>query len=81
MHKIFIKKNYLCCHIGDSVIPKKGKLPVLKILQRHHFSSVLKRMSVVAGYTLPGSSENHYIVTVKGAPETIKNMVRIYIIS
>lgn len=38
-------------------------------------------MSVVAGYTSSGSSENHYIVTVKGAPETIKNMVRIYIIS
>ncbi|XP_047359272.1 endoplasmic reticulum transmembrane helix translocase isoform X2 [Vespa velutina] len=60
---------------SDSVIPKKGKSPVLKILQRHHFSSALKRMSVVAGYTSPGSSENHYIVTVKGAPETIKNML------
>ncbi|KAL2732695.1 endoplasmic reticulum transmembrane helix translocase isoform X1 [Vespula maculifrons] len=60
---------------SDSVIPKKGKSPVLKILQRHHFSSALKRMSVVAGYTSSGSSENQYIVTVKGAPETVKNML------
>ncbi|XP_043502846.1 endoplasmic reticulum transmembrane helix translocase [Polistes fuscatus] len=60
---------------SDSVIPKKGKSPVLKILQRYHFSSALKRMSVVAGYTTPGSSENNYIVTVKGAPETVKNML------
>lgn len=72
--------NLLYFVIGDSVIPKKGKSSVLKIVQRHHFSSALKRMSVVAGYTLPGSSENHYIVTVKGAPETVKHMVRIYVI-
>ncbi|XP_046606219.1 endoplasmic reticulum transmembrane helix translocase [Neodiprion virginianus] len=59
---------------GDVVITKKGKNPGLKIFQRHHFSSALKRMSVVAGYITPGSTEPHYIVTVKGAPETLKSM-------
>lgn len=59
---------------SEAVIPKKGKSPVLKIMQRHHFSSTLKRMSVVSGYTTSGSSEVQYIVTVKGAPETLKSM-------
>ncbi|XP_006608970.1 manganese-transporting ATPase 13A1 [Apis dorsata] len=59
----------------DSMIPRKGQSPVLKIVQRHHFSSALKRMSVVAGYTTPGSSEINYMTTVKGAPEIIKNML------
>jgi len=65
----------LMSRLGDSVIPKKGKSPALKIVQRYHFSSALKRMCVVAGYNLPGASEVHYMATVKGAPETLKNMV------
>lgn len=65
----------LMSYLGDSVIPKKGKSPALKIVQRYHFSSALKRMCVVAGYNLPGASEVHYMTTVKGAPETVKNMV------
>lgn len=56
------------------MIPKKGQSPVLKIVQRHQFSSALKRMSVVAGYTIPGSLEINYMTTVKGAPEVIKDM-------
>ncbi|XP_024892380.1 manganese-transporting ATPase 13A1 [Temnothorax curvispinosus] len=60
---------------SDSVIPKKCKSPALKIIQRYHFSSALKRMCVVAGYTLPGASEVHYMAMVKGAPETLKNML------
>lgn len=59
---------------NDAVIPKKGKSRVLKIVHRHHFSSALKRMCVVAGYQLQNSTETHHIVTVKGAPETLKNM-------
>ena len=59
---------------GDAVIPKKGKFAGLKIFQRHHFSSTLKRMSVVCGYTVPGTSETRYLVTVKGAPETLRSM-------
>ena len=61
---------------GEAVIPRKGKMAGLKIFQRYHFSSALKRMSVVAGYTMPGTSETRYICTVKGAPETLKHMFR-----
>ena len=61
---------------GEAVIPKKGKLAGLKIFQRYHFSSALKRMSVVAGYTVPGTSETRYICTVKGAPETLRDMYK-----
>lgn len=59
---------------GDAVIPKKGKSPGLKIFQRFHFSSALKRMSVIAGYNAQGSTETVYIATVKGAPEVLKSM-------
>jgi len=59
---------------GDAVIPKRGKAPGMKIFHRHHFSSALKRMSVITGYTLPGSTDTTYITTVKGAPETLKPM-------
>ena len=48
--------------------------PALKIFQRYHFSSALKRMAVVAGYSTTGSLETHYMITVKGAPETLKTM-------
>nr|NVI71689.1 putative cation-transporting ATPase 13A1 [Cucujiformia] len=59
---------------SDAVIPKKGKAPALKIFGRFHFSSSLKRMSVIAGYTPPSSSETVYISTVKGAPEVLRDM-------
>nr|NVI71691.1 putative cation-transporting ATPase 13A1 [Cucujiformia] len=57
---------------SDAVIPKKGKSNALKIFNRFHFSSNLKRMSVIAGYTPSGSTETVYISTVKGAPETLR---------
>lgn len=72
---------YTNVHLGDSVIPKKGKSPALKIVQRYHFSSALKRMCVVVGYNIPGASETHYMAAVKGAPEILKNMVREIVIS
>lgn len=59
---------------GDAVIPKKGKSPGLKIFHRFHFSSALKRMSVIVGYIPSGTTETVYNVTVKGAPETLKHM-------
>lgn len=59
---------------SEVVIPKKGKSPALKIFQRFHFSSALKRMSVIAGYNPIGSTETNYIATIKGAPETLKPM-------
>ncbi|PZC83302.1 hypothetical protein B5X24_HaOG208066 [Helicoverpa armigera] len=63
---------------GDAVVPKKGKSPGLKIVHRNHFSSALKRMSVIAGYQVNerGFMETHYISSVKGAPETIKTMLK-----
>ena len=60
---------------GETVISTRKKMHGLKIFHRYHFSSVLKRMSVIAGHTPPGSTETEYIATVKGAPETIKAMV------
>ncbi|XP_064457575.1 endoplasmic reticulum transmembrane helix translocase-like [Ornithodoros turicata] len=59
---------------GDAVVPKKGKVPGIKVFNRFHFSSALKRMSVVAGYASQGSTETNYIAAVKGAPETLKPM-------
>ncbi|XP_075992029.1 endoplasmic reticulum transmembrane helix translocase [Anticarsia gemmatalis] len=63
---------------GDAVVPKKGKSPGLKIVHRNHFSSALKRMSVIAGYQINerGFMETHYISSVKGAPETVKGMLK-----
>lgn len=48
-----------------------------KIYHRFHFSSALKRMSVIAGHTKPGSIDTFYIATCKGAPEVLKPMVDI----
>ena len=62
---------------GEAVIPKKFRHPAIKIVHRHHFSSNLKRMSVVACYTQAMESEMTYIATVKGAPETLKTMVNV----
>ncbi|KAI8427567.1 hypothetical protein MSG28_002072, partial [Choristoneura fumiferana] len=63
---------------GDAIVPKKGKSPGLKIVHRNHFASALKRMSVIAGYQVNerGFIETHYISSVKGAPETIKSMLK-----
>lgn len=33
---------------------------------------------MIAGHTAPGSVETEYIATVKGAPETLKPMVRFF---
>lgn len=57
------------------MIPKKSKMHPLKIFHRYHFSSALKRMTVIAGYMTPGTNETKHIVTVKGAPETLESMV------
>lgn len=59
---------------ADAVIPKKGRNPGMKIFHRYHFSSSLKRMSVIAGYNPQGSTDTIYIGAVKGAPETLKPM-------
>lgn len=65
---------------GDTVVPKKGKIPGMKIFHRNHFSSHLKRMSVVAGYNVHASGDTNYFVSIKGAPEMLKPMVNNFIL-
>ena len=57
---------------GEICVAKKSKSIGWKIHQRFHFSSALKRMSVIAGHTKPGQTETTYIATCKGAPEILK---------
>lgn len=61
---------------ADGVVPKRGKFKALKIVQRYHFSSALKRMSVLASYQQPFGNETAYIGAVKGAPEVIRTMLK-----
>lgn len=58
------------------VSPKKGRIPPLKIHQRFHFNSTLKRMAVIASYKLDMSNDNIYICTAKGAPEFIRPLLK-----
>ncbi|XP_019716583.1 endoplasmic reticulum transmembrane helix translocase [Hippocampus comes] len=58
----------------EKVFSRSIKTQGLKIHQRFHFASALKRMSVLASYEKLGSTELSYISTVKGAPETLKAM-------
>ena len=61
----------------DVVVPKKASchqnLRGVKIFHRFHFSSSLKRMSVVAG--VAEGLQTNYFASVKGAPEVMKYMV------
>ncbi|XP_075433887.1 endoplasmic reticulum transmembrane helix translocase [Ascaphus truei] len=58
----------------EKVFPRSIKTPGLKIHQRFHFTSSLKRMSVLASYERPGSTNLCCVATVKGAPETLHKM-------
>ncbi|KAJ6652981.1 hypothetical protein lerEdw1_010250 [Lerista edwardsae] len=58
----------------EKVFPRSIKTQGLKIHQRFHFASALKRMSVLASYEKVGSTDLCYIATVKGAPETLHRM-------
>jgi cation-transporting ATPase 13A1 len=64
---------------NDSVVPKKANKNGWKIHQRFHFSSALKRMSVIAGHT-KAAGDTQYIASCKGAPEILKSMVTFIII-
>ena len=59
---------------------KKGRQST-KILHRYHFSSALKRMSVIASVHSASDSvgANNHIVATKGAPETLRKMVSFFI--
>ena len=65
------------CIAGDIVMPNKGRRVSMRIVHRHHFSSALKRMSAIVSLQNPGSSSSEYMVTVKGAPETLRPMVSV----
>lgn len=58
-------------------MPNKGRRVSMRIVHRHHFSSALKRMSAIVSLQNPGSSCSEYMVTVKGAPETLRPMVSV----
>jgi cation-transporting ATPase 13A1 len=59
----------------DVVVPKRSSGQShrgVKIFHRFHFSSALKRMSVVAGYA--DGLQTNYFAAVKGAPEIMRQM-------
>ncbi|CAI0461155.1 unnamed protein product [Linum tenue] len=51
----------------EKAVPKRGSGNAVQIVQRHHFASYLKRMSVVVRV------EETFFAFVKGAPETIQD--------
>ncbi|CAI5448750.1 unnamed protein product [Caenorhabditis angaria] len=61
---------------GDAVMPPKSTKGIagIKIFHRYHFSSAMKRMTVIAGYQQSATSDTTLIVAVKGAPEMLRNM-------
>lgn len=61
---------------SGTVSPKRGRSPPLRIHQRFHFNSTLKRMSVVASYREDMSNDNVYICTAKGAPEFMRPLLK-----
>jgi manganese-transporting P-type ATPase len=52
-----------------------GTDATIKHVYKHHFSSDLKRMSVIAKVTPRGSAAAHYVLT-KGAPEMLKPLLK-----
>ena len=67
------KSSFL--YIGDVCMAKKGMRQSIKILHRYHFTSALKRMSVIASIHSSDTSSTNHIVSTKGAPETLRKLV------
>ncbi|KAL7220205.1 hypothetical protein ACSBR2_013132 [Camellia fascicularis] len=53
----------------EKAMPKKGGGNAVQIVQRHHFTSDLKRMAVVVRV------QEQFLAFVKGAPETTQDML------
>jgi len=54
--------------------PQSPHKAVIQIKRRYQFSSQLKRMSTVSSVQQPSESKRKLLVSVKGAPETLKGM-------
>lgn len=76
VYHVHLGHTYVRTYTGESVCSRKDKKQGLKIIQRFHFSSSLKRMSVVCAQHTQGSPDVKYIATVKGAAEALRPMVR-----
>ncbi|XP_024522453.1 probable manganese-transporting ATPase PDR2 isoform X2 [Selaginella moellendorffii] len=50
----------------EKAVARRGSVPAVQIIQRHHFSSSLKRMSTVVRI------DENFLAFTKGAPETIQ---------
>lgn len=66
-----IKPNPLVKHQKSEVL---DAIKSLRILHRHHFSSLLKRMSVISCFE-SGPKTVRHLVTVKGAAEVLGSML------
>ena len=73
--RILTSQCELCSILGDTVSPRRGRKVTLRIAQRFHFSSALKRMSAVCALTQASHSGPAHMAAVKGAPETLREMV------
>jgi cation-transporting ATPase 13A1 len=61
------------CKLGDIVLPSNGMgKKSFHIVRRFQFSSTLKRMSAIA--LAQNEPNTPYLVSVKGAPEVLRNM-------
>lgn len=57
-------------------VASRSEVKSVKILQRHHFSSALQRMSVVCDVTGVNGGKSGLCCLVKGSPEAIKGLLR-----
>ena len=68
--------NCLISLFADNMVyPQNNRKHSYKIVRHFHFSSQLKRMSVLCSQQTQGSSSVKYVATVKGAAEVLKPMV------